>query len=70
MLHLGDVLFDGLKDLANIYPGQISNVRGRGTFCAFDCTLPAKRDRMIEMLRLEGISSNADVKVSRKLYLS
>jgi len=44
----------GIKELANRYPGEIKNARGRGTFCAFDCTSMEKRDAMVEMLKRDG----------------
>ena len=32
----GDVLLNGLKDLANRFPNVIHSARGLGTFCAVD----------------------------------
>jgi hypothetical protein len=33
----------------------VKNVRGRGTFCAFDCDSMAKRDQLVEQLKVEGM---------------
>lgn len=48
---------NGLKDFGNRYPNLVKNVRGRGTFCAFDCVTMAKRDQLVEELKVEGINS-------------
>lgn len=50
----GDILLNGLKELGKKYPAHMQNVRGRGTFCAFDCPSMEKRDAMVEMLKTEG----------------
>lgn len=49
-------MLNGLKDIGRRYPNQVANVRGRGTFCAFDCPTMAKRDELVEILKTEGIS--------------
>jgi len=54
--YLGAILLDGLKDLEKRYK-YIFNARGRGTFCAFDCTSSEARDEMVELLKKEGIQS-------------
>jgi len=55
----GEVLLEGLIYLSRIYPQLISNVRGCGMLCTFDCVSTEKRDWMIEMLKNQGIHSGA-----------
>lgn len=50
------MLLNGLKDFGNRYPNVVKNVRGRGTFCAFDCVSMAKRDQLVEQLKVEGMN--------------
>lgn len=45
----------GLHDLQSKYNNIISNVRGRGTFCAFDFKDGATRDKVLEQLALHGV---------------
>jgi len=52
---VGDALQKGLHDISNRNPSIFSNVRGRGTFCAFDCSSPAIREKMIGEMRKEGV---------------
>jgi 4-aminobutyrate aminotransferase/(S)-3-amino-2-methylpropionate transaminase len=53
----GKRLLEGLKDFGQRYPQHVSNTRGVGTFCAFDCTTPAKRDEIVVKLKVEGVQS-------------
>lgn len=53
----GKRLLDGLKDFGARYPQHMSNMRGLGTFCAFDSSSPAKRDEIINRLKDEGVQS-------------
>jgi 4-aminobutyrate aminotransferase/(S)-3-amino-2-methylpropionate transaminase len=47
---------DGLKDLSKRYPQHIkNNVRGIGTFCAFDLSSPQKRDETFVKLQHHGM---------------
>lgn len=69
----GKILLDGLKSLCRDFPDQIANARGRGTFCAFDCTSMAARDNMVEVLKTQGnffivLSPWLSV-ISRKFFL-
>lgn len=50
----GKRLMDGLKDLSVRYPQNIRNLRGIGTFCAFDCSSPEKRDEIVAKLKEKG----------------
>lgn len=45
---------DGLNDLRLRYPQHVSNVRGLGTFCAFDLSSVAKRDEVVAKLKEKG----------------
>jgi len=46
----GKHLHDGLVRLVQKYPYKISNARGLGLMCAFDCQNPEKRDEMQKKL--------------------
>lgn len=48
---VGAYLQTRLADLAAEHPGRISNVRGRGLLCAFDCTSPDARNALISRAR-------------------
>lgn len=63
----GDLLLNGLKDFGNRYPNVVKNVRGRGTFCAFDCVSMAKRDQLVEQLKVEGVQSGGAGPVAVRL---
>jgi len=47
---LGRVLMDRLENLREAYPGLVSNVRGRGLFCAVDLPDKEFRDRFLKKL--------------------
>lgn len=51
----GTKLRQGLNDLHDKFSNIISNIRGRGTFCAFDLKDGPTRDKMLEQLALNGI---------------
>lgn len=58
-LYTGKKLMDGLKDLSNRFPQHMkNNVRGIGTFCAFDLTSPQKRDEAFFRLQQHGLFVN------------
>jgi len=42
----GKRLRDGLDEISQKYSDKISNVRGLGLMCAFDCKTPEKRDKL------------------------
>merc|ERR1712198_244881 len=44
---VGDQMMNGLEDLSKKYPGLISNIRGRGTFCAVDWHTFVRRDKIV-----------------------
>lgn len=47
----GDYLMDNLTRMQTDFPKHVANVRGVGTFIAFDCETPAKRDKIINDLK-------------------
>jgi 4-aminobutyrate aminotransferase/(S)-3-amino-2-methylpropionate transaminase len=51
----GKYLKDGLLELQNKYP-VVTNVRGLGTFLAFDLPTAQSRDQLINTLRQKGMS--------------
>jgi len=53
----GKRLISGLNDLSVRYPQHLHNVRGIGTFCAFDCNTAEKRDEIVAKLKTEGVQS-------------
>ena len=48
-------LLHGLENLSTTFPGAVSNVRGRGLMCAFDCPEEATRDRILERCLAEHV---------------
>ncbi|CAF0749985.1 unnamed protein product [Adineta ricciae] len=55
----GDILLKGLEDISRKYSKLILNVRGRGTFCAFDMPDASTRDKFIGQMRNAGIQMGA-----------
>jgi len=53
----GEYLMKNLNALAEKHKGKVTNVRGLGTFCAFDLPDAAKRDKLVNELRLLGVES-------------
>ncbi|KYK20990.1 L-lysine 6-transaminase [Thermoplasmatales archaeon SG8-52-2] len=51
----GKRLLDGITDLMNKYPSKITNARGLGLMCAFDCKAPEKRDELVRKLYDNGM---------------
>lgn len=51
----GQRLQKGLVSLQDKYKGLMSNVRGRGTFCAIDFPNSQARDKVLEQLPLHGV---------------
>ena len=49
----GDFLRQGLQELSKKHPTLIQNVRGKGTFLAFDSDTAAQRDEFLWKLRAE-----------------
>lgn len=53
--HTGQRLLAGLNLLQDKHPDVVSNVRGKGTFCAFDLADASARDKALEQLALHGV---------------
>ncbi|GAM26467.1 hypothetical protein SAMD00019534_096420 [Acytostelium subglobosum LB1] len=53
----GKYLKNGLTDFQKKYPKLVSNVRGVGTFLAFDFPTPAIRDQVVASLRAKGVET-------------
>lgn len=51
----GKRLLQGLEDLAQNYSTKITNARGRGLMCAFDCFSPEQRDSLRKKLYANGL---------------
>jgi len=51
----GKLLMDGLQQLQQRYPGIMSNVRGTGTFCAYDIVNVDKRTQLVSKMRNSGV---------------
>ena len=51
----GDYLQEELNGLAISFPGLVSNVRGKGLFCAFDMPSDVERDKLIKSLFLNKV---------------
>lgn len=45
---VGEALLTALEQLATDFPSQVSNVRGRGLFCAFDCADDRARKKLLD----------------------
>ena len=54
-IETGAHLTKGLNALAEKHPAFIQNVRGKGTFIAFDSETVGHRDKMIARLKQHGI---------------
>ena len=46
--HVGERLLGALETLQTEFPDEVSNARGRGLFCAFDCASTELRDRLLQ----------------------
>jgi len=51
----GGIMMSGLMQLQKQFPGLISSVRGRGTFCAMDLPSTQTRDKFLSDLRRLGV---------------
>jgi len=52
----GTYLAAQLKELSDIHPRHIQNVRGRGTFLAFDCANADVRNSLLSNLKAQGVN--------------
>lgn len=51
----GSILTAGLRAASAKYPRFVTDVRGPGTFLAFDSETPADRDLLVKSLRANGV---------------
>ncbi|KAJ2389874.1 hypothetical protein GGI05_003372 [Coemansia sp. RSA 2603] len=52
----GAYLLSHLQPMSVRYHRIVSNVRGCGTFIAFDCPSPEMRAELLNLMRLEGVN--------------
>lgn len=62
---IGKKMMEGLMDLSKRYPQHVKNVRGRGTFCAFDSSSPEKRDEIVAKLKEKGIDFDRASRITK-----
>lgn len=67
VLITGNWLKAELFALNKQYPNLIMNIRGQGTFLAFDLESTAKRDQLTNAMRLLGIASSGCGSLSIRL---
>ncbi|ODV62895.1 4-aminobutyrate transaminase [Ascoidea rubescens DSM 1968] len=53
---VGDYIYNGLAKLADKYPKDIQNLRGKATFIAFDLESQNDRDNFLYQLKLNGVN--------------
>jgi 4-aminobutyrate aminotransferase/(S)-3-amino-2-methylpropionate transaminase len=51
----GAALISGLNQLSTFFPESVQNVRGVGTFCAFDCESQEQRTELVNKCRNRGL---------------
>ena len=70
----GSFIVDGLESLGSDFPGRISNVRGIGTFIAFDAADDADRQRIFQGLKahqvLVGMCGDVSIRLRPALTLT
>ena len=52
---IGRALLEGIETIAADFPERISNPRGAGLMCAFDCVDTARRDKILKSCRKNGL---------------
>ncbi len=60
----GDILYAGLQELSAKYPAFLQNVRGRGTFLAFDCPTVEARTAFTSKTLAHGVNIGGSGEVS------
>ncbi|KAJ0401258.1 hypothetical protein P43SY_010982 [Pythium insidiosum] len=53
----GKYLHAGLEDLSTKFPALVQNVRGQGTYLAFDLPTEAQRNEMVAILKTLGVAT-------------
>ena len=52
---VGSSFLKGIEEIANKFPGKINNPRGLGLMCAFDCSTPGIRNKILELCLANGL---------------
>lgn len=52
---VGSSFLKGIEEIANKFPGKINNPRGLGLMCAFDCSTPGIRNKVLELCLANGL---------------
>jgi 4-aminobutyrate aminotransferase/(S)-3-amino-2-methylpropionate transaminase len=63
----GEYLAANLGHLSHKYPEWIQNVRGRGTYMAFDVGSGPKRDLLVTLMRRSGVNVGGSGELSIRL---
>jgi 4-aminobutyrate aminotransferase/(S)-3-amino-2-methylpropionate transaminase len=63
----GKILMNGLQSIQQKYPNLIANIRGQGTFCAFDVVTVEKRTELQQLMRNNGIEMGVSGEKSVRL---
>jgi 4-aminobutyrate aminotransferase/(S)-3-amino-2-methylpropionate transaminase len=53
----GNILLNQLKEFQKKYPNHLNSARGRGTFCAINFANGQLRDKVIALLRAQGVQT-------------
>lgn len=53
----GAVLQEGMQQVIDAHPEKVNNLRGKGTFLAYDCPNTATRDALVSWMRNNGIQT-------------
>lgn len=53
---VGEFVYNGLKSLSEKYPKEIQNLRGKGTFIAWDMESPEARDEFLKKCKSNGLN--------------
>jgi 4-aminobutyrate aminotransferase/(S)-3-amino-2-methylpropionate transaminase len=65
--HTGEYLEANLGHLSHKYPQWIQNVRGQGTYMAFDVHSGQKRDQLVMLMRRAGVNVGGSGEMSIRL---
>jgi len=53
----GGVLAEGMQRVIDAFPEKVNNLRGKGTFLAYDCPNTATRDALVHWMRNNGVQT-------------
>ena len=63
----GNYLKSELMELSRKFPNWIQNVRGQGTYMAFDVDTLSKRDQLVRLMRLSGVNMGGSGEISIRM---